>query len=180
MKVISIILGILLIMAGIFMVMTPGITYTSMSWMIGCLLILAGANGFVQYFSADKTAKKPVWELIFGILSLILGGIVLINPMTGLLVELALTYAFDFWLILGGITRVGHAFTMRKNKERNWGWSIAMGILSVVVGVYALFHIGTLALAIGMMVGVAVMMSGFNLISGSSAFGGSAGGGAAA
>ncbi len=179
MKVISIILGVLMVMAGIFMVMTPGITFASMGWVLGVLLILLGASGVVQYFTAGKNGKKSVWELVGGIFSLVLGGVVLINPFVALFAEVALAYAFDFWLIIGGFTRIGQAFEKRKEKEKNWGWVLTMGILTVVVGGYALFHVATLALALGMMAGIAVMMSGFNLIAASSAAGGTGGGTAA-
>ncbi len=180
MRVVSIILGILLVLAGMFMVVTPGATYASMSWVIGFLLILVGVNELAQYFAAGKTGKRSTWELVGGILSLVLGALVLFNPMLGIFVELSMTYAFDIWLIIGGILRIARAFEMRKTKEKNWGWVLTMAILSVVVGVYALFHIGTLMLAIGIMVGVSVMMSGFNLIAGSSMMGSGSNGGSAA
>ncbi len=172
MRVVSIILGVLLVMAGIFMVMTPGVTFASMGWVIGFLLIFSGATGIAQYFTAKKGEKKSKWELFGGIASAVLGGIVLINPVVGLFIEVALAYAFAFWMIFSGVMRIGQAFTMRKSKEKNWGWVLTMAILSVVVGGYALFHVAVSALAIGIMVGVAVMMSGFNTIAGSSATGG--------
>ena len=176
MKVLSIVLGILLVLGGFFMMITPGVTFASMSWVVGFLLLLAGVNWVVEYFTNRKKGTASVWTVIGGVLCGLLGGLVLINPLLGLLADGLLIYAFDFWLIIGGILRIVASVQMKKAGDHSWGWVLAFAIVSVLVGLYALFHIIASALAIGMLVGVVVLISGINVIASASS-GGAAGGG---
>ena len=164
MKALSIVLGILLVLGGFFMMITPGVTFSSMSWVIGFLLLLAGVNWVVDYFTNRKNGTASVWTIVGGILCAILGGLVLINPFIGLLADGLLIYAFDFWLIIGGVLRIFGSVEMKKAGIGSWGWVLAFAIVSVLVGFYALFHIIASALAIGMLVGIVVLMSGINVL----------------
>ncbi len=171
MKVLSIILGVLLIMGGFFLMLTPGATFASMSWVVGFLLLLSGVNSVIDFFMSRKSGKKSGWGLIGGILLGLLGIAVLISPYNGLFTDVVLIFAFDFWLIIGGILRIIASVQLKKAGNASWGWVLAFAILSVVAGLYALFHIVASALAIGILVGVVVLISGFNLIAAASVAG---------
>ncbi len=180
MKAVSIILGILLAIGGFFLMLTPGMTFASMSWVVGFLLLFAGVNSVVEYFVNRKTGTQSISEIVIGILCGLLGILVLVNPLVGLLTDGLLIYAFDFWLIIGGVIRIGRSVQMKKEGDKSWVWVLVFAILSVLVGFYALFNIIASAMAIGLLAGAVVLMNGISMIAASSAMGGSGQGGGTA
>ena len=74
MKVITIILGVLTTLLGIFCVFRPGVAALSLAWLLGIILILAGFNIVTNYFGKKIGSG---WDAFFGILSIV-GGIILI------------------------------------------------------------------------------------------------------
>ncbi|MDL2253182.1 DUF308 domain-containing protein [Ruminococcaceae bacterium OttesenSCG-928-I18] len=176
MKVLSIILGILLIVGGFYMMFTPGITFLSVGWLIGFVFLLAGVNAIVDYFVGKRKGTSSVWDLVGGILCGILGVIILVSPYAEFLADTVLIYVFDFWLIIGGIVRIAGSIQMKKAGDRSWIWVLIIAILSVLLGAYALFHIVVSAVAIGWLLGFIVIMSGFNLIGLGTSLGGKGGG----
>ena len=164
MRVLSIILGILLVIGGFFMMLTPGITFLSLGWLIGFVFLFAGVSLIIGYFTGRKTKTSSVWDLIFGILSCVLAIAILVSPYAEFLADTLLIYFFDFWLIFGGILRIISSFQMKKAGDHSWVWVLVIAILSVIIGVYALFNMMVSAIAISWLVGFFVILSGFNLL----------------
>ncbi len=173
MKVLSIIVGVLLAVGGFLLMMTPGMTFSSISWVIGILLVFAGVSAVVDFFASRKNGTHSVTEIVIGVLCGILGILVLVNPFISLLADGLLIYAFDFWLIIGGVMRLVRSIQMKKEGDKSWVWVLVFAILSVLVGVYALFNIILSAMAIGLLAGAVVLMNGISMIVASSAMGSS-------
>lgn len=165
MRILSIILGVFLVSGGFSMMLTPGITFLSVGWLIGFLFIFAGINLVVDYIKNRKDEHIHVWDLIGGILAIILGGLILASPYVMVLAKVLSVYVFTFWMIISGFLRVASAFKSKKNGDKGWVWALILGLLTVAVGIYALFNILISAIAMGWMLGFYVLLSGMNLIS---------------
>lgn len=164
MKILSIVLGVLMIFGGFTMMITPGITFLSVGWLIGFVFILSGINAIVDYLMHRKEGHITQWDLIAGILSAAMGILILSSPYVMILAKGAIIYFFNFWMIISGVLRIIAAVQMRKEGSRHWIWVMILAVLSVALGIYALFNILVMAVAIGWMMGFFVMMSGINLI----------------
>ena len=90
--------------------------------------------------------------LLVGVLFVIVSIVAFTSPM-GSFVALSIFFSLSF--LFGGLSEVGFAVANRKHLD-NWGWSLAFGILTFVVGILLFLNPGlsmaTLAFYIGFVV----------------------------
>lgn len=111
-----------------------------------------------------SSGNKYWWlMLIIGILSIICGIWVFRNPVES---YFALAIYFSIMFILYGIGEIVNAFASQR--YRNWGWSLAMGIIDLVIGFLLLSNLDWAADLLPYVVGFILMFTGINFIGQSS------------
>jgi uncharacterized membrane protein HdeD (DUF308 family) len=119
-----IILGMIAIIFPLFATITSTLVF-------GWIFIFAGIAQIVYAFQS-RGAGQIAWKLILGLLYLLAGIFVLIDPLQG---------AFAFTLVLGvtifvqGIIQVSLAFQMRRTSP-NWVWMLVSGIAGIILGIF--------------------------------------------
>lgn len=102
--------------------------------------------------SLKKTIKHWYIPLLVGIFFIIVSGVSFTWPESSLL-ALSLLFAISF--LLGGISEIVFSLANREQLD-NWGWSLAFGIVTSIVGVLLMLNpalsITTLAFYIGFVV----------------------------
>lgn len=164
MKALTIIMGVLLTLGGIFLTVTPLSTYLSLWVVVGLILIISGINLLVNYKRFKDTGLVSGWDVFFGIVTIVMGALVLFNSYASFFTEVMLVALFASWLLIGGIVRIVMSFKIKKLGASLWGLVLALGILSVVVGIYGFINPFAMAFALGLMVGIMVIIQGVNLI----------------
>ncbi len=105
-----------------------------------------------------NTAKNSVryWylPLIFGILFIIVGIWVFITPMASFV---TLSYIFAFTFLFAGLLEVIYAISNRRTIY-NWGWSLAGGIIGLIVGFLLVSNPGISMVALPLYVGFAIVV----------------------
>jgi uncharacterized membrane protein HdeD (DUF308 family) len=124
----SIAWGILLIIMGILALLMPEIAAFATVLTLGWLLIVAGIVEIVHSFQTRHRAGFG-WKLAAGIITLILGLLILFFPIAGVATLALWIGAFIF---AGGIVRVILAFRVKPAK--GWGWVLFDGILAIIIG----------------------------------------------
>ena len=67
--------------------------------------------------------------------------------------------------MLQGVINIFQAFKQKKiTKGMGWVWTLTLGILGVLVGIYSVVHPMLLALTFGILVGVYFIESGISMI----------------
>lgn len=85
--------------------------------------------------SSFQKAIKHWWvSLIVGIVALVLGIICMFTPLATFA---ALTFVFVISFFIGGISEIAFAITNR-DSMRNWGWTLAMGIIDLIFAIILL------------------------------------------
>lgn len=164
MRIISIILGMFLVSGGFSMMVTPGITFLSVGWLLGFVFIFAGINLVIGYSKNKKDAHVNIWDLIGGLLAIVVGTMILISPYVMVIAKILSVYVFTFWMIISGFLRLISSFQTRKNGEKGWVMPLVLSLFTIAAGIYALFNIFISALAMGWLLGFYVLLSGMNLI----------------
>ncbi|MGI5975965.1 MAG: HdeD family acid-resistance protein [Paludibacter sp.] len=82
----------------------------------------------------EKAIKRWYLMLIVGVVFIVLGIWTIATPLDA---YAALSIVFALGFLISGITEVIFSLS---NKHQNWGWSLALGILSTVVGVLLLLN----------------------------------------
>lgn len=149
-------LGVVLIVLGIAAIAFPFVTTIAAKIFLGWLFLI---GGFVQIFHAfsTRTWSEFLLDLLIGVLYVVAGGWLAFFPLTGI-VTLTLLLAVMF--ILEGVLQTGIAFRIRPHA--GWVWMLLSGIVAMVVGVLLIAQLpSSAAWAIGLLVGIKLMMSGF-------------------
>ena len=130
----SIVLGILMIIAGIIAMLAPWEAGLVITLVVGWSAIF---NGVVQIIYGFRThgGWHVLLEVILGIIYIVAGIYLLMHPRVGLL---ALTLFLASFLLVYGIFALFLAFRMRPH--RGWGWVLFDAIITILLGVLIWFH----------------------------------------
>ncbi|MGI9400030.1 MAG: HdeD family acid-resistance protein [Rhizobiaceae bacterium] len=120
--------GILMVLAGLVALIFPLVSSVAVIFLLGWLLII---SGILQGISLIGASNVPhFWlQLISVVLSIVVGFLFLRNPGDGLL---ALTLLLIVFFIVGGMSKVIFALTIRPFPD--WGWVLASGLVGIVLG----------------------------------------------
>jgi len=98
------------------------------------------------------------WVLARGILGILFGILVLMNPIAGLLTAALL---FAAYVAVDGLMALSSAWRMNQAHERGRGFLIAQGVLGVVAGLVAAFFPGLALITLIALMSVWALTSGF-------------------
>ena len=124
------IVGLLTLGLGVWLIMSRQMALTTVAVLLALGLFLNGLNELV--FAADRS--RPVIGYVLAVLLIVGGVVVLFQPGTGLRVLAAVIGAI---LIAVGLFQAGSALYERE-EMRHWAWMVALGALTVVVGILAI------------------------------------------
>ena len=159
MMILSIILGILMIIAGACCFFTPLTTYLSTGYFMCAMLFFYGIVGIVRAFQK----KASVLEIVTSVLAIIVGLISLFMPGTTLVFDSLMLTLTAAWFIVMGVVSIVVAIKVRK-EDSLWILLLISGILGVILGIYSFLHPTVLALSSGMMIGFFFIESGISLV----------------
>ena len=152
----SIAWGVLLIAAGVLALLMPGVAAIATALTLAWLLVFAGIFEIAHAF---QTRQQPGfgWKLAAGIITLVLGLLILLFPIAGIA---TLALWIGALIFAGGIVRLILAFRVRPAK--GWVWVLVDGILSIVIGALIAWGWPASSIAfIGLLTGFWLVFSGF-------------------
>jgi len=151
--------GIFMLIAGFLAVAAPFAAGLSVAMVVGVLLLISGATQVLLVFRAGSFGEGFMLVLL-GVLSVIAGGYMVSQPLAALA---TLTLFLAGYFIASGILEVVAAFGARP--ESGWGMLLFGGIISLILGVmiWQQFPFSG-AWAVGVLVGVKLIMAGWALI----------------
>jgi uncharacterized membrane protein HdeD (DUF308 family) len=155
----SILWGILLIVFGMFAVGSPFIAAVAVSVAVAWLIILAGVVHLMLAFHAHR-AGRLVWKLLVGLAYVFFGVYLILHPVLGVA---SLTLVLAVLFLIEGILDVILFFNMRP--MRGAVWVLVDGIVTLLLGLMIYLQWPSSSLwAIGVLVGVSMIISGVTRI----------------
>ena len=131
--------GILTLLAGLAALAWPGRTIVVVAVLFGIQLVAAGIFRFVAAFAADeKSGATRVLLALLGVLSLV-AGLYALRHILVTVAALALLLGI-FWIVNGAVELFA-ALSLRGMPGR--GWTVLMGLVSVLAGVVVLAYPGS-------------------------------------
>jgi uncharacterized membrane protein HdeD (DUF308 family) len=123
----SLALGILLVIAGIAALVFPVLAAVAATLYVGWFALIAGG---IAIAVAIKTRTEPNfgWRLLVGVVYIVLGFLLLANPIAG---AASLALFVGALLAAAGVVEIALAFKIKPHK--GWGWLLANGIVSIVL-----------------------------------------------
>jgi uncharacterized membrane protein HdeD (DUF308 family) len=128
--------GIVSLLAGVAVLAWPGRTLIVVAVLFGIQLVVTGIFRFVAAFaSEDLTGGTRVLLAVLGVLSLIIGLYAVRHVLVTLL---ALALLLGIYWIVNGAVELFMALSARGGPGR--GWTVVMGVLSVLAGLLVLVY----------------------------------------
>ena len=148
--------GIFLLISGFLALIAPLATGLSITILVGVLFIFSGALQLALVFRSESFGQG----LLLALLSLVAGVYMVFQPVAALA---TLTLFLAGYFVASGAIEALSAFGAKPMS--GWGWLLFNGIVSIVLGVliWRQFPLSG-AWAIGTLVGVRMIMSGWTLI----------------
>jgi len=148
-------LGIVQIIAGWIAIAIPVVASFAAVAIFGAVLLVTAIFQLIHAFRV-RAWPRSAWYGLGGVFYAIAGLLVAINPISGAL-TLAVIIAILF--VADGVLRVAFGTSVRPTA--GWGWLVAAGLCSIVVGVFLLIGWPATALwATGLLLGINLIFTG--------------------
>ncbi|WP_179320093.1 HdeD family acid-resistance protein [Winogradskyella helgolandensis] len=126
---ISLVIGVLYIIAGVWVFQTPLTSYVSLSIVFSVFIFVSGISQILFSITNKKDIDNWGWYLASGILDLIVGLLLISHPLMTMAI---LPYYVGFWLLFQAFMAIGLSFQFKAIEVPNWGWLLCLGFLTLV------------------------------------------------
>lgn len=122
----SIIVSLALILVGIFLIIYPETTLSFLSYGAGIVLLVTGLIPTINFFISRENQKYLDISFLFGIVCIIVGVVIIINPtIVGSIVPLLI----GIWMIINGVIKLYYSILINK---------VIKSIASIIVSLFIL------------------------------------------
>ena len=171
-KVLSILLGIVMIICGTYCLISPGLTFLAIGWIVGFCMIVDAVGNIATWNARKKLGIADGWTLFATILSLCFGIIVIASNAVQFAVNIFIAYMAAAWVLWIGILRLALSAKMHHIRKelgnesiaKHWWLVMINGILLILIGILGLMNLAVAAIAIGTLIGIDILFAGANMI----------------
>ncbi|MBR3210850.1 MAG: DUF308 domain-containing protein [Bacilli bacterium] len=132
----SIISSFALVALAILLITDSEATITGISYIIGAVLIAIGALAEINYL---KNIKEKIADLdiIYGIVCVILGVLVITNPLA---IEGVIPFVIGFIIVVNSAIKLQYSLELRKENNELWFSTLILSIIMTVCGIVLIFN----------------------------------------
>ena len=133
----SLITSIALFLFGLLLILNSQGFIKSISTLIGVVLLLIGIFPVIDYFRYRKDGVLAGMSLISGIFSIVCGLMFLLNEN---MLMILIPVFIGVWMIINGINKIQLAFEIKDDGEKSWIITFIFSILIIVCGGYFIIN----------------------------------------
>ena len=159
MRSINMLMGILFIVSGILMIFNEGITFLSVAFILGILLMVAGLAEVRSFKSYRGDAENTTWILVDGMTTFVLGFMIIMNKLAS---DASVPLVLGLWVMITGIRNLVRTWENREVKDIYYNGHAIIGIVGLIVGLYMYFNADLFMLTTGIQVGLCLLVQGAN------------------
>lgn len=153
--------GIVLVILGLAAMIVPPIASIAVAVMLGWMFFISGIAALLMTFWA-RQAPGFIWSLISAVLGIAAGIILLMRPAEGVL---TLTVVVGIYFLAEGVATIMYALQHRKELSERWSWMAFSGLMDILIAFFIISGLpGSAAWAIGLLVGINLVIGGSSLI----------------
>lgn len=121
-----------LIILGILLIFRAALTIVSISYVIGGILIALGSATLLKFIKNTKNKNANQLDLIYGMVSIILGVVVISNPQA---IASIIPFVLGFIIIINSARKLQYSLELKQNKNELWKSTMIMAIVTTICGV---------------------------------------------
>ncbi|WP_313384926.1 HdeD family acid-resistance protein [Chishuiella sp.] len=155
---ISLIIGLLFIGLGIYCFAFPDTSYIILSTFFAISFLFSGVSEIIFSISNKDEIDSWGWTLAYGILTTVVGFMLVVNPILSLQV---FAFYVGFLFLFRSISGISYAFDLKNYGVKDWGISLFLAILGLIFSFILLSSPQLAGLTAVAWVGLAIISSGF-------------------
>lgn len=154
---IPLIAGIFFILFGAIIIKKPLASFYAMSLIIGIFLIASGTAEIYLFTYHRKKLIDWNWHLSGGLVDLLLGVILILNPK---IILIGLTFLISLWLFYRTYVAIKKAIELKNEKNKDWIWVLFFGIIILALAVLLIIRPGILGKALAFWIAISFIVFG--------------------
>ncbi len=155
------IIGIISLILAFILIANPG-TGFEVARIVGIINFIAiGVIGLISTIARRNEIPAWGWNLVGWIILIILGIVIAAVPY---LSDTILVFLFTFAFLFEGINGIFGAITLKQQGVSGWGWTLALAIITVILGFFLVGQPFVAALSIDIIVSAAMLCFGITMI----------------
>ena len=129
-SIVSAFVGLMLIIASTEIII-------AISYSVGAVLIALGIIGIISYIRELNTEESEQLDLVYGIITIILGAIVIRNPEA---IASIIPIVFGLVMIISSSVKINYALNMKNKNNEVWKTTLILALLTTLCGVILIFR----------------------------------------
>ena len=151
----SIFTSIFFIALGLFLVIKPDTTITAISYIIGGIIMVTGITFLIKYFSNREQYGLFSGDLIFGVLSIVIGLVLILNPTA---LAKVIPFIIGVWILISSVTKIEYSMQLKSIDNRAWVYTMIIAIITFSWGLLLIFDPFGGAMAITQIIGIFILV----------------------
>jgi uncharacterized membrane protein HdeD (DUF308 family) len=153
--------GAVMIILGVLAICAPVAASIAVAIYVGWLLLISGVIGLIAIISTHHV-HAFLWSLVTAALSVLIGVLLVLMPVQG---AISLTIVLTAFFIAEGVFQTAVAIASRQVLRGTWVWMLLSGIADLVLAAIIIEGWpGTAIWALGLLVGVNLLTSGWAVV----------------
>ena len=153
--------GILLVILGLAAMIVPPLASLAVTIFLGWMFLISGIAGLALTFWA-RQMPGFWWSLFSAALAVLAGGMLLANPVQGIV---TLTIVVGAYFLAEGVATIMYALEHRRELSQRWSWMLVAGVMDILIAAIIIAGLpGSALWAVGLLVGINLLFGGASLI----------------
>ena len=133
----SLITSLFLIALGLLLIFQSDAVIYSISYIVGGSLIAIGVLAVIKFIQSTNNEQKAELDIVYGIVSVILGVIVIKNPEA---IASIIPAILGIGIVISSATKLQYAFELKANGNHLWKTTMVISLISTLCGIVLLFN----------------------------------------
>lgn len=146
--------ALVMLVIGILLAYQAEKMIAGVSIVFGLLLIVAGVFYLIGFFRNEEKTLASKLNVGYGVISII-AGLVLVSRPT-ILANL-FVFVIGIWITFSSVSKIRYGLDLKDNNNNRWKFSLSLGIVNLVLGIVFLIYSFQVAATIVTFVGYAII-----------------------
>lgn len=151
----SLFTSFLFICVGVLLIIKPSEVIQLISIVIGIGIIIAGIFAFIKYLKLYKEQNGFYFDLVYGIICIVAGTLLIFNPNA---VASILPLILGVWMLINSAFKIQYVLDLKKYQDSSWIWTLVLTILTLACGILFIFNPFRGAEILMMLLGITIIV----------------------
>lgn len=151
------IVGSIFIVVGIYTLASPATSYVALSILFSLSFLFSGISEIVFSLTNRNEMDNWGWVLAFGILTTVIGGLLLSNPAVSMA---TLTFYVGFLILFRSISALSFSLDLKDYGIGDWGALMALSVIGLIFSIIMIWNPAFAGMTIVIWTGLAFITTG--------------------